>query len=112
VALTAKQRRALPDSAFVYPRQRKFPVPTKAQAKRAGIGERQRLGLHRNALSRAAQSGTSGSYAKVAPIVRRRSAGKVASVKRGAVGGASRSAAQAARARRRRPPSLARRKRK
>jgi len=49
MALTAKQRNALPDSAFVYRRSRMYPVPTKAQARKAGISERQRLGLHRNA---------------------------------------------------------------
>jgi len=91
MALTAKQRNALPRSAFAYPRTRKYPVPTKAQAKRAGIPERQRLALHRNALARAAQPGTSGSYAHVGKHVRARSGGKVASVKRGAVGGKTRS---------------------
>jgi protoporphyrinogen oxidase len=80
--LTAKQRNALPDSAFVYPKARKYPVPTKAQAKRAGIGERQRLGLHRNALSRSAQRSTSGTPSKVRSVVRRRAGGKVASVRR------------------------------
>jgi hypothetical protein len=77
MALTAKQRRKLPKSAFAYPRQRKYPVPTKTQAKRAGISEKQRVGLHRNALSRAAQSKTSGSYGHVAKHVSRRSGGKV-----------------------------------
>jgi hypothetical protein len=71
MALTAKQRRKLPDSAFAYPTQRKYPVPTKTQAKRAGISETQRLGLHRNALSRSAQSGTHGSYSHVARKVAR-----------------------------------------
>jgi hypothetical protein len=73
MALTAKQRNALPDSAFVYRSTRKYPVPTKAQARRAGISERQRLGLHRNALSRAAQSHTSGSPSRVRALVARRS---------------------------------------
>lgn len=72
MALTAKQRNALPDSAFAYPKQRKYPVPTKAQAKRAGISQKQNLGLHRNARSRAAQSGTSGSLAHVAKVSSRR----------------------------------------
>jgi hypothetical protein len=81
MALTAKQRNALPSSAFVYPKQRKYPVPTKAQAKRAGISERQRLRTHRNALSRAAQPQTSGSYSTVARKVKSRAGGKVASVK-------------------------------
>ncbi len=73
MALKAKQRNALPDSAFVYPKKRKYPVPTKKQAKKAGISEKQRLALHRNALSRAAQKRTFGSYAKVAATVRKRS---------------------------------------
>jgi hypothetical protein len=73
MALTAKQRAALPSSAFAYPSQRKYPVPTRAQAKRAGISERQRLGIHRNALSRSAQSKTSGSYRHVAKKVASRS---------------------------------------
>lgn len=77
MALTAKQRRKLPKSAFAYPGARTYPVPTRSQAKRAGISEKQRLGLHRNALSRAAQSSTSGSYAHVARHVRRRAAGSV-----------------------------------
>jgi hypothetical protein len=76
MALTARQRNKLPASAFAYPTQRKYPVPTKAQAKKAGISERQRLGLHRNALSRAAQSNTSGSYRHVAKKVNARSSVK------------------------------------
>lgn len=77
MALSARQRNKLPKSAFAYPAQRKYPVPTKAQAKKAGISEKTRVGLHRNALSRAAQSGTTGSYGHVAKHVRNRSAGKV-----------------------------------
>ncbi len=73
MALTSKQRKALPDKAFAYPKQRKYPVPTKAQAKKAGISEKQRLKLHRNALARAAQKGTSGSYSHVRKVVRKRS---------------------------------------
>jgi hypothetical protein len=73
MALTARQRRALPNSAFVYPSVRKYPVPTKAQAQRAGISERQRLGLHRNALSRVAQSHTMGSASNVRKTVAKRS---------------------------------------
>lgn len=73
MALTAKQRNRLPDSAFAYPSKRSFPVPTKAQARKAGISERQRVGLHRNALSRAAQSQTHGSYRHVARKVNKRS---------------------------------------
>jgi hypothetical protein len=81
MALTAKQRAKLPPSAFAYPSTRKYPVPTKAQARKAGISEKQRLAVHRNALSRAAQSGTSGSRAHVARKVKARSGGKIASVK-------------------------------
>jgi hypothetical protein len=82
MALTSAQRRKLPGSAFVYPAQRKYPVPTKAQASAAGISEAQRLRIHRNALSRAAQPGTAGSTSKVAPVVAARSGGKVESVKK------------------------------
>jgi hypothetical protein len=54
--MKAKKRKALPNSAFAYPKARKYPIDTKARA--------------RNALSRAAQSGTSGSYTHVAKAVR------------------------------------------
>jgi hypothetical protein len=80
--LTAAQRNKLPSSAFVYPSTRKYPVPTRAQARRAGISERQRIATHRNALSRAAQKNTSGSSSRVRAVVARRAGGKVASVKR------------------------------
>lgn len=58
MAISAKKRRSLPRSAFAYPRTRKYPIDTKARA--------------RNALARAAQKGTSGSYAHVARAVRKR----------------------------------------
>jgi hypothetical protein len=69
----AKRRSALPNGAFAYPRTRRYPIDTKARA--------------RNALARAAQKGTSGSYAHVARAVRRRYGNAVASVgrKRGTV---------------------------
>lgn len=73
MALSAKQRNRLPKTAFAYPAKRAYPVPTKTQAKKAGISEKQRVGLHRAALSRAAQSKTSGSYRHVAKHVARRS---------------------------------------
>ena len=73
MALTTKQRNALPDKAFAYPKKRKYPVPTKAQAKKAGISEKQRLAIHRNALSRAAQKGTAGTYSTVLKKVQKRS---------------------------------------
>ena len=76
MALTSRQRAKLPPSAFAYPSTRSYPVPTKAQAKKAGISEKARLAMHRNALSRAAQAGTSGSYGHVASKVRARSSVK------------------------------------
>src|SRR5262245_26637031 len=94
MALTAKQRKALPASAFALPSKRAYPVPTKAQARKAGISETQRLALHRNALSRSTSSKTAGSYPTIAKKVRARAGGKVASVKKGAPGGASRPAAR------------------
>jgi hypothetical protein len=82
MALTARQRNALPDSAFVNRRDRKFPVPTKAQARRAGIPEAQRVRTVRNALARAAQAHTSSSYKRVAPVARTRAGAQVRSVSR------------------------------
>jgi hypothetical protein len=64
--LTAKRRRALPKSAFAYPSTRSYPIDTLARA--------------RNALRRASQSNTKGTYAHVAKAVRRRWGNKVASV--------------------------------
>lgn len=72
MALTAKQRKALPASAFAYPKTRKYPVPTKAQAAKAGISAAQNIRLHANARSRAAQKGTSGSKAHVARVSNKR----------------------------------------
>ena len=57
-ALRAARRKRLPASAFAYPRTRSYPIDTLARA--------------RNALARAAQSNTKGSYAHVARAVRRR----------------------------------------
>lgn len=79
--LTAAQRNRLPSSAFVYPGSRKYPVPTRGQARRAGISEGQRLAIHRSALSRSAQTKTMGSYGKVAAVVRRRSSVAAKSVR-------------------------------
>jgi len=64
--MKAATRRALPSSAFAYPRTRRYPINTVSRA--------------RNALARAAQSGTSGSYAHVARAVRARWGDRVASV--------------------------------
>lgn len=56
--MRAAHRRRLPDSAFAYPRRRTFPIDTIARA--------------RNALARAAQSHTHGTYQHVARAVRRK----------------------------------------
>jgi hypothetical protein len=71
--MKAARRKALPSSAFAYPKTRKYPIDTKARA--------------RNALARAASSKTSGSYAHVARAVRRKYGNAIASVgpKRGTV---------------------------
>ena len=71
--LTTAQRNRLPNSAFVYPKQRKYPVPTKAQARKAGIPESQRQSMHRAALSYSARKSTSGSYRTVSKKVASRS---------------------------------------
>jgi hypothetical protein len=65
MALRASQRKRLPASAFAYPSKRKYPIDTKKRA--------------RNALARAAQKNTSGSYAHVAKKVRAKWGNKVAS---------------------------------
>lgn len=82
MALTAKQRNALPPSAFAIPSKRAYPMPTAAQARKAGISERQRLNLHRNALARASDPGNRGSYPRMAKLARQRTGGKVTSVSR------------------------------
>lgn len=82
MALSARQRNALPKSAFAIPSRRAYPMPTKAQARAAGIGERQRLNLHRNAVARASSPKNGGSYRRMASVARGRTGGKVASVGR------------------------------
>lgn len=83
--LTAKQRNALPPSAFLDPARRRFPAPTKTQARKAGISETQRLGILRNALARAGQRQAPGTR-RVTPAAARRTiaaraGGKIASVR-------------------------------
>lgn len=63
---SAKGTRKLPASAFAYPSKRAYPINTPKRA--------------RNALSRAAQSGTSGTYQHVARAVRAKYGNRVASV--------------------------------
>ena len=65
-ASSAKGASKLPDSAFAYPSRRAYPINTKARA--------------RNALARAAQSGTSGTYQHVARAVRKKWGNAIASV--------------------------------
>lgn len=55
---TAKGTKKLKSSQFAYPKTRQYPINTKKRA--------------RNALARAAQKGTSGTYAHVARAVRRK----------------------------------------
>jgi len=64
--LTTKRRNQLPSSAFAYPATRRYPIDTLARA--------------RNALARAAQPGTSGSYTHVAKAVRKKWGDRVATV--------------------------------
>ena len=68
MALKAKRRKRLPKSAFAYPSKRSYPIDTPARA--------------RNALARASQSKTSGTYQHVARAVRKRYGNKIASVGR------------------------------
>jgi hypothetical protein len=56
--MKAATRKRLPSSSFAYPAQRKYPINTPKRA--------------RNALARAAQSSTSGSYRTVEKKVNRR----------------------------------------
>lgn len=64
--IKAATRKKLPATAFAYPKTRKYPIHTLKNAK--------------NALSRAAQSSTSGSYSHVAKAVRAKWGNKVATV--------------------------------
>ena len=68
MALSAKQRARLPASSFAYPRTRSYPIDTPSRA--------------RNALARAAQKGTKGSYSHVARKVRAKYGNRIASVGR------------------------------
>jgi hypothetical protein len=73
--MTAARRKNLPRSAFAYPKKRAYPIDTPRRA--------------RNALARAAQSKTSGTYRTVAKAVRRKYGNRIATVgkKRGTVSG-------------------------
>jgi hypothetical protein len=80
MGLTTKQRNRLPDSAFLLPSRRAYPMPTKAQARRAGISEAQRLRTLRNALSRSAQDHTGSNYRNAATKARRIAGGAIKTV--------------------------------
>jgi hypothetical protein len=83
--LTAAQRNKLPPSAFVYhPAKAKtgqaktaangyrYPVPTRAQARKAGISESQRQTIHSAAVSYGARRSTHGSKATIKSAVAKR----------------------------------------
>jgi hypothetical protein len=72
MTLKASQRNRLPATAFAYPATRKYPMPTSAQARKAGISEQQRLGLIRSARSRVAQPGTAGKPDRIAQLAKAR----------------------------------------
>jgi len=78
MALTSRQRSRLPRSAFVYapkgqPRSAwKYPVPTKGQARRAGISETNRVRTARAAVSYSARRTTMGSQKRVSAVARKR----------------------------------------
>jgi hypothetical protein len=59
-----------------------YPVPTKAQAQKAGMSEKQRIATHRAAKSYAARGDTAGSPARVNAVVHRRGLLKPAGRKR------------------------------
>lgn len=76
MALSAAQRRRLPKAAFVYssgPRSKwKYPVPTKAQAQKAGISEKQRQRLHSSAKAYSGRPNTMGTKKRVSAVVKKR----------------------------------------
>jgi hypothetical protein len=85
MALTTAQRNRLPRSAFALhsgPRSNwRYPAPTKAQARRAGISEAQRARTHRAALSYGARRSTRGHPSTVRAHVRRQHQGAVRSMR-------------------------------
>ena len=70
--LSAAQRAKLPARAFLAS-GRRFPAPTKADARKAGISEGQRQRVLRNAVARAGQSHTHGSKGHVQAKAKTRS---------------------------------------
>ena len=86
MALTTAQRNRLPRSAFGIapkgsPRSAwKYPMPTKAQARRAGISEPTRMATLRAAKSYSARRTTAGSPRSIHPVANRRSGGRLTGV--------------------------------
>jgi hypothetical protein len=72
MGLTSKQRNALPNQAFAYPAKRLYPVPTKGQARKAGISEAQRQRTLSAAKSFAGRKATRGTVAHVRRVANRR----------------------------------------
>jgi hypothetical protein len=77
VALTTRQRNKLPREAFLYApgddRSRwRYPVPTKAQARAAGISEASRQRTAKAAVAYSARRDTIGSRRAVEPVARQR----------------------------------------
>ena len=76
MALTAAQRRRLPRSAFALhsgPRSNwAYPLPTKRQARAAGISETSRQRMLRAAAAYSARSSTRGSPSRIQPAARRK----------------------------------------
>ena len=72
MALTAKQRAKLPDSAFIYPSKRSYPAPTKAQARKAGISEAQRQRTLSSARAFGARKSTMGTPSRINRVTARR----------------------------------------
>lgn len=83
--LTASQRNKLPPSAFVYHPARtkagqaktaangyRYPVPTKAQARKAGISETQRQSIHQAALRYSGRKNTAGTRGQISRVVKAR----------------------------------------
>jgi hypothetical protein len=70
--LKAAQRNKLPPSAFAYPKARKYPMPTKAQARKAGISESQRQTMLSSAKAYSARSSTMGSRTTINRVAAKR----------------------------------------
>jgi hypothetical protein len=76
MALTANQRNKLPASAFVYhsgPRSNwRYPVPTRGQASKAGISEKQRQTMLGAAKAYSGRGNTRGTKGRVSSVANKR----------------------------------------